>query len=123
MVKNMDTISEQELSNFVSMVQQETFLFNMSIKDNIKIGNKDASDEQVIQVAKKAQIHDMITGLPKGYDTMVGESGAKLSGGEKTKTIHCTYDVEKILQSLFWMKQRLLLIHPMNASFRKPWII
>lgn len=49
----MDTISEQELSNFVSMVQQETFLFNMSIKDNIKIGNKDASDEQVIQVAKK----------------------------------------------------------------------
>lgn len=83
--KNMDTISEQELSYFVSMVQQETFLFNMSIKDNIKIGNKDASNEQVIQVAKKAQIHDMIMGLPKGYDTMVGESGAKLSGGEKQR--------------------------------------
>ncbi|WP_246552425.1 ABC transporter ATP-binding protein [Vallitalea pronyensis] len=81
----IDTISEQDLSNLMSMVQQETYLFNMSIKDNIKIGNKDASDEHVIQVAKRAQIHHMIMDLPKGYDTLVGESGAKLSGGEKQR--------------------------------------
>ncbi|GMQ56250.1 ABC transporter ATP-binding protein [Vallitalea sediminicola] len=83
--KNINKMSEKDLSDLVSIVQQETFLFNMSIEDNIKIGKKNASKEEVIKVAKKARIHNVIMNLPKGYKTIVGESGSKLSGGEKQR--------------------------------------
>ncbi len=83
--KNINDLSEKDLSKLVSIVQQEAFLFNMSIEDNIRIGNNDATKDQIIEAAKKAQIHDMIMSLPKGYETKVGEAGAKLSGGEKQR--------------------------------------
>lgn len=83
--KRINKMSEKDLSNLVSIVQQETFLFNMSIEDNIKIGKKNASKEEVIKAAKKARIHNVIMNLPKGYKTIVGESGSKLSGGEKQR--------------------------------------
>ncbi len=82
---DINNMSEQSLSGLVSVVQQETFLFNMSIEENIRIGKKDATKEEIIQAAKDAQIHDMIMQLPRGYNTIVGESGAKLSGGEKQR--------------------------------------
>jgi ATP-binding cassette subfamily B protein len=83
--KDINKMSEYDLSNLVSIVQQDTFLFNLSIEENIKIGKKNASKKEVIEAAKKAQIHDMIMSLPKGYKTIVGESGAKLSGGERQR--------------------------------------
>ncbi|TCL73293.1 ATP-binding cassette subfamily B protein [Hydrogenispora ethanolica] len=83
--KSIDAMHERDLSALVSIVQQEVFLFNTSIAENIRIGKKDAGREEVIEAAKKAQIHDMIMSLPRGYETAVGEAGARLSGGEKQR--------------------------------------
>jgi ATP-binding cassette subfamily B protein IrtA len=83
--RNIDSMSEQDLSSLVSIVQQEVFLFNLSIEENLRIGKKDASREEIIEAAKKAQIHDTIMNLPQDYQTVVGESGTKLSGGEKQR--------------------------------------
>lgn len=83
--KNIDEMTERALSGLVSIVQQDVFLFNGSIKENIRMGRTDAVMEDIIEAAKKAQIHDFIAGLTEGYDTVVGEGGAKLSGGEKQR--------------------------------------
>lgn len=83
--KNIENMDEGELRKLISIVQQDVFLFNLSIEENIRIGKKNASREEVIEAAKKAQLHDMIMTLKNGYDTVVGESGAKLSGGEKQR--------------------------------------
>lgn len=74
-----------ELLARISIVMQNVVLFADSIYKNIKVGNKNATREQVIEAAKKAQIHDFIAGLPDGYDTMVGENGVGLSGGQKQR--------------------------------------
>ncbi|MBU4419179.1 MAG: ATP-binding cassette domain-containing protein, partial [Candidatus Omnitrophica bacterium] len=67
------------------MVTQETILFNDSVKGNIAYGRKDASDENIIRAAKEAFAHDFIMKLPDGYDTFIGDRGAKLSGGERQR--------------------------------------
>jgi ATP-binding cassette subfamily B protein len=82
---NIKDISTLELMNLVSFVFQDAFLFNVSIKDNIKFGKDDASEEEIIAAAKAAQCHDFITKLPAGYDTLAGQRGTKLSGGEKQR--------------------------------------
>ncbi len=69
----------------ISIVMQNVVLFADSIYENIKVGNKNATREQVIKAAQKAQIHDFIAGLPDGYDTVVGENGVGLSGGQKQR--------------------------------------
>lgn len=81
-IKNINTHSLREKQSFVT---QDTFLFNESIGENIRIGKKDATLEEVKEAAKKASIHDFIEGLPKGYDTKVGELGENLSGGERQR--------------------------------------
>ncbi|SMG15544.1 ABC transporter ATP-binding protein [Dethiosulfovibrio salsuginis] len=78
-------MTEDNLLSLVSVVQQEVFLFNLSVEENIRLGKEDATREEVIAAAKKARIHDGIMALPKGYDTVVGEGGASLSGGEKQR--------------------------------------
>ncbi len=83
--KNIARMNEKDLSGLVSIVQQDTFLFNASIAENIRIGRRGADMEEVVEAAKKARIHEMISSLPRGYDTPVGEGGAKLSGGEKQR--------------------------------------
>ena len=67
------------------MVQQDVYLFDGSIKDNISYGKPDASDEEIIAAAKRANIHDFIMELPDQYDTYVGERGTRLSGGQKQR--------------------------------------
>lgn len=82
---NIKNMSEKRISELISLVHQDVFLFNISIKDNIKMGNPDATDEAVIEAAKRARIHEFIQNLPEGYETKVGENGAKVSGGEKQR--------------------------------------
>ena len=67
------------------MVFQRVYLFNDSIENNIKFGKPDATHEEVVAVAKAARCHDFITALPNGYDTVIGESGATISGGERQR--------------------------------------
>jgi subfamily B ATP-binding cassette protein MsbA len=69
----------------VSMVAQENVLFSVTILENIKYGNRDASDEQAIAASKAADLHDFVDSLPDGYETLIGEDGVKLSGGQKQR--------------------------------------
>lgn len=69
----------------IGIVQQDVFLFNGTIRENIAYGDFNATEEEIIEAAKKANIHDYISALPQGYDTGVGERGVKLSGGQKQR--------------------------------------
>src|SRR5690606_4917268 len=69
----------------VGVVLQDTFLFGVSIRENIAYGRPDATDEEIEAAARAAQAHDFITALPQGYDTVVGERGVSLSGGQKQR--------------------------------------
>lgn len=73
------------LRRCIGFVQQDVYLFNASIRENIAYGRPDATDEEIIEAAKRANIHDFVMTLPQGYDTIVGERGARLSGGEKQR--------------------------------------
>ena len=74
-----------QLSEFVSFVTQDNFLFNCSLKENIRLGNPNATDEEVYAAAKAACCDDFIVRLEKGYDTPAGDAGKRLSGGEKQR--------------------------------------
>ena len=78
-------LSPEELMDKISFVFQDTFLFNISIADNIRIGNPDASEEEVIRAAKLTRCHEFIMNTPKGYDTLAGDAGNRLSGGERQR--------------------------------------
>lgn len=67
------------------MVSQETYLFHASVADNLRFAKPDATDEEITDAARAAQIHDHIASLPDGYDTLVGERGYRFSGGEKQR--------------------------------------
>ncbi|VDL81038.1 unnamed protein product [Nippostrongylus brasiliensis] len=75
----------RSLRSQIGIVPQDTVLFNDTIRYNIRFGRPSASDEEVVEAAKAAMIHDKIVSLPEGYDTLVGERGLKLSGGEKQR--------------------------------------
>ncbi|NFI06195.1 ABC transporter ATP-binding protein [Clostridium botulinum] len=82
---NIKKFPLSQLADTVSFVTQDNFLFNYSIMENIRLGNPGASDEEVINAAKKACCHEFIKNLDNGYDTNAGEAGGKLSGGEKQR--------------------------------------
>lgn len=82
---NINDISFASLRKNIGIVQQDVFLFNGTIKENILYGRLDATDEEVYEAARRANIHDYILTLEKGYDTMIGERGVKLSGGQKQR--------------------------------------
>ncbi|HVK03988.1 MAG TPA: ABC transporter ATP-binding protein [Armatimonadaceae bacterium] len=75
----------ESMRRHIGMVSQETILFSVSLKENIRYGKRDATDEQVIAAAKAADMHDFIMDLPDGYETKIGEDGIKLSGGQKQR--------------------------------------
>ena len=83
--KDVREVTQSSLRNAIGIVQQDVYLFGGSIKDNISYGNPLASDEEIIEAAKKANIHEFIMSLPQGYDTYVGERGVRLSGGQKQR--------------------------------------
>lgn len=78
-------IKLSSLRQTVGLVQQDVFLFAGTIRDNILYGRPDATEKEIVEAAKKAEIHDFISSLPNGYDTYVGERGIKLSGGQKQR--------------------------------------
>lgn len=78
-------LSEKELNSLFSIVQQDVFLFNLSMEENIRIGKPEATMDEIINAAKKARIHDFIMSLEDGYRTKIGENGIGLSGGQKQR--------------------------------------
>jgi ATP-binding cassette, subfamily B, bacterial len=78
-------VTLQSLAATVGLVSQETYLFHASIRENLRFACPEASDEQIEDAARAAQIHELISGLPEGYDTPVGERGYRFSGGEKQR--------------------------------------
>lgn len=83
--KSIYDIKLNSLRKNIGIVQQDVFLYTGTIKENIKYGNQNATDEEVIEAAKKANIHEFIMELKDGYDTYIGERGVKLSGGQKQR--------------------------------------
>ena len=83
--ENISEIDPETLLENISIVFQDVVLFDNTVMENIRIGRKSATDEEVIEVAKKASCHDYITALPNGYNTLIGENGCNLSGGERQR--------------------------------------
>ena len=82
---DISQIDPETLFSLYSIVFQDVTLFNQSVKDNIRIGKKDATDEEIMQAAKLANCDEFVARLPQGYDTMIGENGSELSGGERQR--------------------------------------
>ena len=83
--KDVRRLTLQSLRNQIGLVQQDVYLFCGSIRENIAYGRPDASMDEIVEAAKKANIHEFIMGLPDGYETFVGERGTRLSGGQKQR--------------------------------------
>ncbi len=83
--KDIRTLTMDSVRRNIGIVQQDVFLFSGTIRDNIRYGRLDATDEEIIEAAKKANIHDYVMAMEKGYDTEIGERGVKLSGGQKQR--------------------------------------
>ena len=82
---NVKDMPLSQLSEYVSFVTQDNFLFRCSLLENIRLGNPNATDEEVKAAARAAQCEEFISKLPQGYDTPAGEAGKRLSGGEKQR--------------------------------------
>lgn len=87
LIDNIDIneLSEKNIKDNMSIVSQAPYIFNLSIKDNIRLARPSATDEKIIEVCKKARIHDLIIEMEEGYDTVVGENGVILSGGQRQR--------------------------------------
>ncbi len=83
--QDLTNVTLRSLRQNIGIVQQDVFLFNGTIGENIRYGKLDATEEEVITAAKRANIHDYVMSLPNGYDTQIGERGVKLSGGQKQR--------------------------------------
>lgn len=83
--KSIDELNNKSLRQNVGIVQQDVFLFTGTFRENIAYGDPEASEDKIIESAKRANIHDYIMSLPEGYDTQIGERGIKLSGGQKQR--------------------------------------
>lgn len=83
--QNIAEVTQDSLRANIAVVPQEPMLFHRSIRESIAYGKPDATLEEIVTVAKKAEAHDFISALPEGYDTLVGERGVKLSGGQKQR--------------------------------------
>lgn len=83
--KEIRDLTAESIRKNIGIVQQDVYLFNASIRDNILYGRPDATEEEIIEAAKRANIHEYVCTLEKGYDTVIGERGVKLSGGQKQR--------------------------------------
>jgi len=83
--QDISSVSKDSLYEAIAVIPQECYLFNRSILDNIRYGRLNATDSEIYEAAKKAEIHDVIQSLPQGYQTMAGEKGMRLSGGQRQR--------------------------------------
>ncbi len=83
--KDVRKLTQKSLRGVIGIVQQDVYLFNGTIRENIAYGRQGATLNEIMDAAKKADLHEFITSLPNGYDTLVGERGARLSGGQKQR--------------------------------------
>lgn len=83
--QDVRSVTQESLRRAVGLVQQDVYLFDGTLRDNIAYGRPGATDDEIIDAARKANIHDFIASLPDGYDTVVGERGSRLSGGQKQR--------------------------------------
>ena len=83
--QDIRNVTAHSLRQNIGIVQQDVYLFNASVKDNILYGRPGATDEEVVEAAKRANIHDYIMTMEQGYDTVIGERGVRLSGGQKQR--------------------------------------
>ena len=83
--RDLHTITLRSLRKNIGIVQQDIYLFNDTIRENIRYGRLDATDEEIVDAARRANIHDYVMSLPDGYDTRIGERGVRLSGGQKQR--------------------------------------
>lgn len=83
--RNLRSVTQDSLRQHMSVVLQENFLFNTTIRENIRMGRHNATDAEIEAAAKAAEIHDVILKMPDGYDTVAGERGGKLSGGQRQR--------------------------------------
>ena len=83
--KDVRDLTQESLHKNIGMIQQDVYMFAGSIRDNIRYGRPDATDEEIIEAAKRAEIHNEIMEMPDGYDSYIGERGVMLSGGQKQR--------------------------------------
>jgi len=83
----LNQLNQEAVRQHISVISQTGYLFNDTIRTNIALGNPNSSDQQIIQAAKKARIHQLIEGLPEGYNTFIGERGQQLSAGERQRIL------------------------------------
>jgi len=83
--KEIHTLTLESVRRNIGIVQQDIYLFNDTMKENIRYGKLDATDEEIFEAARRANIHDYIMSLPDGYETKIGERGVRLSGGQKQR--------------------------------------
>ena len=79
------TVTQASLRKHIGILQQDVFMFAGTVRDNIRYGKPDATDKEIIQAAKRAEIHEEILAMPDGYDSYIGERGVMLSGGQKQR--------------------------------------
>ena len=138
--QNIKDILQQSLRKMIGVVPQDTVLFNDTIYYNISYGNTEASEEQIYEAAKSADIHNFVMNLPDGYQTIVGERGLKLSGGEKqrvaiarailknpsifffdeaTSALDSTTEkeIQKNLQTISQNRTTLVIAHRLSTAF------
>jgi ABC-type multidrug transport system fused ATPase/permease subunit len=85
--KDIQEFSLESWRGKIGYVSQDPYLFNMTLRENILLGKPDAREEEIVSAARRANIHDFITSLPEGYDTIVGDRGVKLSGGQRQRVV------------------------------------
>ena len=83
--REIHTLTLESLRQNIGIVQQDIYLFNDTMRENIRYGKPDATEDEIVEAAKRANIHDYIMTLPNGYDTNIGERGVRLSGGQKQR--------------------------------------
>lgn len=98
---NIRDLSEKAIRDNITIISQNPYIFNMSIRDNLRIVKEDLSESEMIDACKNACLHDFILGLPNGYDTVVGEGGITLSGGQRQRLAIARAFVQKTKIILF----------------------
>jgi ATP-binding cassette subfamily B protein len=83
--RDVRDVTQHSLRSQMGVVLHTNFIFNDTIRENIRVGNRDASDDEVVAAARRAELHDFVASLPQGYDTPVGESGGRLSAGQRQR--------------------------------------